>query len=171
MDVEGIGYSRREAGPVTPDLRTQEVRWVLWSVLALNVLVAGAKLLYGLATASLGMQADGLHSLFDGVSNIVGLIGLWLAAAPPDEVHPYGHKKYETLAAASIGAMLLGTCVYLLWSSYHHWQSSVQPQVTHASFAVMLATMAINYGVMRWERGKGRNLRSEILVAIRGATF
>ena len=138
---------------------------MLWAVLGLNLLVALAKLLYGVATASLSMQADGFHSLFDGVSNIVGLTGLWLAAAPPDDVHPYGHKKYETLAAASIGAMLLGTCVYLLWTSYAHWQGSVQPQVTRASFVIMLATMAINYGVMRWELGKGQALRSEILVA------
>jgi len=94
-----------------------------------------------------------------------GLVGLWLAAAPPDDVHPYGHKKYETLAAASIGAMLVGTCLYLLWTSYAHWLGSVRPQVTRASFVIMLATMGINYGVMRWEQGKGRDLRSEILVA------
>ncbi|MFM8550884.1 MAG: cation diffusion facilitator family transporter [Nitrospiraceae bacterium] len=164
MGVEGIGQLGH-GGIGAPDLRTKEVRWVLWAVLGLNLLVALAKLLYGVVTASLSMQADGFHSLFDGVSNIVGLVGLWLAAAPPDDVHPYGHKKYETLAAASIGAMLLGTCVYLLWSSYAHWQRAVQPQVTRASFAIMLATMAINYGVMRWERSKGRELRSEILVA------
>ncbi|TAJ09848.1 MAG: cation transporter [Nitrospirae bacterium] len=165
MGAEGSGHPGHSLSAGAPDLRTREVRWVLWAVLGLNLLVALAKLLYGVVTASLGMQADGFHSLFDGVSNIVGLTGLWLAAAPPDEVHPYGHKKYETLAAASIGAMLLGTCVYLLWTSYAHWQGSVQPQVTRASFAIMLATMAINYGVMRWERGKGQALRSEILVA------
>lgn len=165
MGAEGSGHPGHGLSAGAPDLRAQEVRWVLWAVFGLNLLVAVAKLIYGVVTASLSMQADGFHSLFDGVSNIVGLTGLWLAAAPPDDVHPYGHKKYETLAAASIGAMLLGTCVYLLWTSYVHWQGSVQPQVTRASFAIMLGTMAINYGVMRWERGKGRALRSEILVA------
>lgn len=165
MGAEGSGHAGHGLSSGAPDLRAQEVRWVLWAVLGLNLLVALAKLLYGVVTASLSMQADGFHSLFDGVSNIVGLTGLWLAAAPPDAVHPYGHKKYETLAAASIGAMLLGTCVYLLWTSYAHWRGLVQPQVTRASFVIMLATMAINYGVMRWERGKGQALRSEILVA------
>jgi len=111
------------------------------------------------------MQADGFHSLFDGVSNVVGLIGLWLASAPPCDEHPYGHKKYETLAAAAIGGMLAATCVYLLWNSYAHWQGAVRPEVTAVSFGVMVATMAINYGVMRWERRKGKELRSEILVA------
>lgn len=165
MGVEGGGCSNQGMASGGLDLRTREVRWVLWAVLGLNLLVALAKLVYGVATDSLSMQADGFHSLFDGVSNIVGLAGLWLAAAPPDDIHPYGHKKYETLAAASIGAMLLATCLYLLWTSYAHWLGSVRPQVTRASFVIMLMTMAINYGVMRWERGKGRELRSEILVA------
>jgi cation diffusion facilitator family transporter len=147
------------------DSRTREVRKVLWAVLWLNLLVAFAKLFYGMATDSLGMQADGFHSLFDGVSNVIGLIGLRMAAVPPDAGHPYGHKKYETLAAGAIGAMLLGTCLYLLWNSYEHWKGAVQPQVTKISFAVMIATMVINYTVMRWERNKGRMLLSEILVA------
>jgi len=147
------------------DPRAREVRVVLWAVLALNLLVAFPKLFYGLMIGSLGMQADGFHSLFDGVSNVVGLIGLWLASAPPDDEHPYGHKKYETLAAAAIGGMLVATCVYLLWNSYAHWQGAVRPEVTAVSFGVMVATMAINYGVMRWERRKGKELRSEILVA------
>ena len=147
------------------DARTKDVRFVLWAVLALNLLVAGAKLLYGVMTGSLGMQADGFHSLFDGVSNVVGLAGLWLAAFPPDADHPYGHKKYETLAAASIGAMLVMTCLYLLWSGYRHWLGVVRPQVTTVSFAVMVGTMLINIGVMQWERRRGEQLRSEILTA------
>jgi len=145
--------------------RTKDVRFILWAVLVLNLLVAGAKLLYGVMTGSLSMQADGFHSLFDGVSNIVGLVGLWVASFPPDADHPYGHKKYETLAAAGIGAMLMGTCLYLLWNSYEHWLEAVHPSVTATSFAVMVGTMVVNYGVMRWERCKGDQLRSEILVA------
>ncbi len=145
--------------------RTRDVRFVLWTVLALNLGVAGAKLLYGMVTGSLSMQADGFHSLFDGVSNVVGLVGLWLAAFPPDADHPYGHKKYETLAAASIGAMLVMTCLYLLWTSYDHWLGAVRPEVTAASFGIMVGTMMINAGVMWWERRKGKELRSEILVA------
>jgi cation diffusion facilitator family transporter len=145
--------------------RTKDVRFVLWAVLVLNLVVAGAKLLYGVMTGSLSMQADGFHSLFDGVSNVVGLIGLWLAAFPPDADHPYGHKKYETLAAASIGAMLVMTCLYLLWNSYQHWLGAVRPQVTAASFIVMVGTMLVNLGVMWWERRRGEQLRSEILVA------
>lgn len=170
----GSKWSHAQAGPAAASkallgenaaARTKDVRFVLWAVLALNLIVAGAKLLYGVMTGSLGMQADGFHSLFDGVSNVVGLVGLWLAAFPPDADHPYGHKKYETLAAASIGAMLVMTCLYLLWNSYQHWLGVVRPQVTAVSFVVMVGTMLINIGVMWWEQRKGEQLRCEILTA------
>lgn len=146
-------------------MHVRETRFVLWCVLALNLFVAFAKLGYGLYTGTLGMQADGFHSLFDGVSNIVGLAGLWLASAPPDDDHPYGHKKFETLAAAGIGGMLVATCLYLLWRTYQSFGDGAQPHVTGFSFAVMIVTMAINYGVTGWEQRKGRELNSEILIA------
>ena len=145
--------------------RLREIRFVLVSVLALNLLVAFAKMGYGLVTGSLGMQADGFHSLFDGVSNVVGLVGLWFASAPPDADHPYGHKKFETLAAAGIGAMLLSTCLYLLWKTFQSWGSSLKPEVTGMSFGVMLGTMAVNLAVMQWEMRRGQALGSEILKA------
>ena len=73
---------------------------MFWVVLGLNVAVALAKLSYGLFSRSVAMQADGIHSLFDGASNIVGLIGMWFAARPADASHPYGHAKFETFTAA-----------------------------------------------------------------------
>ena len=52
------------------------------------------------------MEADGFHSLFDGASNVIGLVGMWFASRPADDEHPYGHAKFETFAAALIGVML-----------------------------------------------------------------
>src|SRR2546428_10862738 len=61
--------------------------------------------------------------------------------------------------------MLLGTCLYILRNSYLHWRASVVPMVTGISFGVMLGTMAVNWGVMTWERRRGTRLQSEILPA------
>src|SRR5512139_4217767 len=144
--------------------RTRTVRLVLWVVLGLNVAVAAAKYLYGLATASIAMQADGFHSLFDGTSNVVGLIGLAVAVRPPDRDHPYGHAKYETYAAAIIGAMLLlaawrvGAAAWLRLSD-----GGEPPRVDAGSFIVMLVTLGVNIGVAAWERRMGTKLRSELL--------
>jgi len=77
------------------------VRRVLIVTLILNSVVALAKVIYGYVTNSVAMTSDGFHSFFDGVSNIVGLIGIWIASHPPDTEHPYGHRKYETLFTIS----------------------------------------------------------------------
>ncbi len=145
--------------------RLREIRRILWWILILNLVVAAAKWAYGVVTHSLGMQADGLHSTFDGLSNVIGLIGLWLATAPPDANHPYGHKKFEALTAGSIGGFLVMTCFYLLWKAYRSWTLDLHPQVTGISFFIMIVTMGVNIFVTRWERQKGKELRSDILTA------
>ncbi len=145
--------------------RLQETRRILWWVLLLNVFVASAKWVYGIMTQSLGMQADGLHSFFDGLSNVVGLLGLWLASPQPDADHPYGHKKFETLAAGAIGGFLITTCLYLLWKAYRSWMMDLHPEVTTISFLIMFLTMGINIFVTQWERKKAEELKSDILMA------
>ena len=145
--------------------RLRDIRRILWWVLVLNLGVAAAKWAYGVITHSLGMQADGLHSSFDGLSNVIGLIGLRLATAPPDANHPYGHKKFEALTAGTIGGFLVMTCLYLLWKAYRSWTLDLHPEVTGISFFIMIVTMGVNIFVTRWERRKGTELKSDILTA------
>ncbi len=90
------------------------IRRVLVLVLALNWAVALAKIIYGLLSRCESMTADGFHSLSDGTSNIVGLIGIHFACQPKDKDHPYGHKKYETLFSLGIAALLFFVCLNLL---------------------------------------------------------
>ena len=85
--------------------RDISIRRTLLGVLGLNLLVAVAKLVVGSLIASISMVADGFHSLTDSASNVVGLIGISASARPPDEDHPYGHRKFETLAALIIGGL------------------------------------------------------------------
>ena len=75
--------------------RPAEVNRVLLRVLILNLVVAGAKLVFGYATGAVSIISDGFHSLTDSASNIVGLIGLRASQKPPDADHPYGHRKYR----------------------------------------------------------------------------
>lgn len=150
---------------VSADRRTVSVRRILAGVLGLNVLVAIAKLFVGWLTGSISMVADGFHSLTDGASNIVGLIGISLAARPPDETHPYGHHKFETFAALIIGALLATTSWEVLTRSIERLRSGGAPEVTALSFGVMIVTICINLGVTMYERRRGEQLGSEILKA------
>jgi cation diffusion facilitator family transporter len=148
-----------------PKHRARGIRRVLWVVLGLNILVALAKLLYGLSSHSVAMQADGISSFFDGASNVVGLIGMWFASRPADRGHPYGHGKFETFTAAAIAVMLGIACYTVARGAIHNLQGQGDARVTVASFAIMIGTLAVNLGVTTWESRAGRRLGSEVLKA------
>lgn len=157
-----MGYTEtRDVGE-----RLNAVRRVLWWVLVLNVAVAAAKIGYGLVIDSVSITADGFHSLFDGTSNVIGLIGLGFAARPADKGHPYGHAKYETFASAAIGALLLFAAWRVGSSAFVRLQDPGNgPSVDTVSFAVMVITLVVNVLVTTLERRAGERLGSAILKA------
>lgn len=134
-------------------------------VLILNLAVAFAKIIYGTLSGALSMTADGYHSLFDGVSNIVGLVGSFIAARPPDKEHPYGHQKYETVASIFIALLLLYVGFEIFRSALDRFIIRDVPEVTAISFLIILGTMCINYMVTRYEHRKGLELKSQVLIA------
>ena len=145
--------------------RFSEVRIVLLRVLFLNLAVALAKLSYGQISGSISILSDGLHSLTDSMSNVVALVALRLARKPPDANHPYGHRKFETLAAGGIALFLLVVVVEVAQSAIARLRSGGSPSVTIASFVIMLSTLAINITVERAERSAAKRLSSELLLA------
>ncbi|MFH0772216.1 MAG: cation diffusion facilitator family transporter [Candidatus Omnitrophota bacterium] len=143
------------------------IRNILIATLALNWGVAFAKIIYGHMTNSLAMFADGLHSLSDGFSNIIGLIGIAVASRPRDTGHPYGHRKYETLASMAIAIGLFLIASNIMRESIHRFvhREFLSPEVNPASFVIMGVTLLINIGVMGYEYIKGRQLKSDFLIA------
>lgn len=146
-------------------LRSRKIALALAIVLVLNLAVAAAKLWYGWVSGALGIQADGLHSLLDGASNVIGLVGVMVAARPPDANHPYGHRKYETFAALAVAVMMIFGCWEIAEAALARLHNPVTPQVTGMGFAILLVTLAINLGVTFYERRAGKALQSEMLVA------
>lgn len=152
-------------GSSAPINNAAQIKRVLLYTLILNSCVAIAKVIYGYISNSIAMTSDGFHSFFDGMSNVVGLIGIWIAYHPPDEKHPYGHKKYETLFTIIISVMIFATCLQILKQVYHSIVEYHRTEVTSISFAVMFLTMAVNIFVATYESRKGRELKSEFLIA------
>ncbi len=147
-----------------PDRYTAVVR-VLLQVLGLNLLVAVAKILLGYASGSVSVLSDGFHSLTDSASNIVGLVGVSVARRPPDDNHPYGHRKYETMASVAILLFLLLVLTQIVSAAFARVQSGGTPLVTPVGFGILLATLGINIFVVWHEGREGRRLRSELLIA------
>jgi cation diffusion facilitator family transporter len=142
-----------------------QVRRTLWRVLAVNLAVAAIKIAVGLLTRSLAMVADGFHSTLDASSNVIGLLGNALAARPPDESHPYGHERFETIATLAIGGLLLGAAVEIGRGVVQRLVTGGTPAVSQISYAAMLVTLAVNVATVIYERRTGRALKSELLLA------
>ena len=145
--------------------RTGAIKRVLWITLALNLLATLAKIVVGYLTGSLSIVADGFDSLFDSVSNLIGLVGISFAARPPDEDHPYGHRKFETLAAISVSVLLFVTSVELVRSVIDRLSSPAVPQINLWSFAAVIFSIGVHLFTVVYERRRGRELQSEFLLA------
>jgi cation diffusion facilitator family transporter len=145
--------------------RYKAVAAVLLKVLFLNLAVAVAKLVLGYVTGAVSIVSDGLHSLTDSFSNVAALVGVRVARKPPDVDHPYGHRKFETMAAAAIAGFLLVVMLEVGRAAWQRFQYGGGPSVSAASFAVMIATIIVNLVVTTYERRAGRRLRSEVLLA------
>ena len=145
--------------------RFREIKRILLQILLLNWAVAGAKIGYGLMTNFTSMTADGFHSLSDGGSNILGLIGITIACWPADNDHPYGHRKYETLFSLGIAAVLFYLCFNLISEGIRHMRSPHHPQIDIVTLLVMVLTTFVNILVMKYEHKEGKRLKSDILIS------
>jgi len=145
--------------------RLDRIARVLWWILWLNLVVAAAKLLYGWRSGAIAMTADGIHSLLDASSNVIGLVGVAVARRPPDANHPYGHRKYETFAALGVAVMLFAGCQEIVTSVVERLHHPAPPAITPLGFAVIGLTLAINLFVVWVEGREGRRLGSELLTS------
>ena len=149
-----------------PSDRYAAVARVLVRVLVLNVGVALAKIVFGYASGAISILSDGFHSLTDGASNVVGLVGVRAAKQPPDADHPYGHRKYETVAAATVTLFLLLVVVEILRNAFNHLTGRAAPhEISIGSFVVMTITVVVNLFVVSYETREAERLGSEVLLA------
>ena len=145
--------------------KNKAVSQVLWRILVLNVLVAISKIAVGILTGTVSIIADGLHSAVDGMSNVIGLVAQRVATQPPDEDHPYGHERFETLATLAIGGLLMLTAWEVLQVAGKHLFSGEAPEVGVIQFTVLIVTLGINLVVTFYERKKAIELKSSLLSA------
>jgi cation diffusion facilitator family transporter len=146
--------------------RYAEVARVLIRVFALNLAVALAKIMFGYSSGTISVLSDGFHSLTDAASNVVGLVGVYAARQPPDADHPYGHRKYETVAASVVTVFLLLVVIEVLRNAVDNLTGRTSAHaITFASFAVMLVTVVINLFVIMYESREASRLGSEVLFA------
>ncbi len=152
--------SRPEGRP-----ETALVRRVFIGLLVANLTVVGAKFFVGLRSRSLAVLGSALDSSVDALNNGLALIVVRVAAKEPDEDHPYGHGKFETLGALGIVGFLAITCYELIRGAVNELLQGAHPVgVTDAQLAVLVLTLGVNVVIAWYENRRGRELKSELLV-------
>ena len=145
--------------------RFSQISRVLVQVFILNLVVATAKIVLGFTSGAVSVLSDGFHSLTDTASNVVAIIGVKVASQPPDVEHPYGHRKFETMASVGIVIFLLLVLREVLSAAWERLESGGVPSISAVTYAVMGATFFVNIGVVLYERSAARRLSSEVLLA------
>ena len=146
--------------------RRREVARVLFWVLLANLAVIVAKLFVGVRSGSIAVLGDAAHSGIDAINNVVGLAAMRLAAAPPDDLHPYGHGKFETLAALAVAAFLSVTCFELVQGAITRLRTGgAPPEVEPLMIVILAGAMVVNMLVVWSESRAAKRLSSEILAA------
>jgi cation diffusion facilitator family transporter len=137
------------------------VRRVLLHVLLLNALVVVIKLVIGIRTSSLTVLGAALESGLDALNNVIGMLLVSIAARAPDEDHPYGHDKFETLGALGIVGFLSISCFELMREGISVLAGGgAGTRASPADVGIIVATLAINAFVVWYERRRGRDIGS-----------
>lgn len=151
---------------VPPNARPEAVRGVLARVLVLNLVVVAIKVIVGVRTGALSVLGAALESSLDLFNNVVGMILVSVAARAPDETHPYGHAKFETLGALAIVTFLSISCFELLREGVVQLSRSHSPQSPSLlELGLIVLTLGVNGIVVVYERRRGRELSSSFLIA------
>ena len=141
------------------------VRRVFIGLLVANLAVVGAKLAVGIASGSLAILGSAVDSCVDALNNVLALIVVRVAAKEPDEDHPYGHGKFETLGALAIVGFLSITCFELVRSAVNNLVSgSHRVDINDLQLAVLTLTLGVNIVTTWYEQRRGIELGSELLV-------
>jgi len=121
----------------------------------------------GLASGSLALMAEAVHSLFDSLMSAMAWVSLRYAGRPPDATHHYGHGKIESLAALAETALLFAISLGIAWEGARRllFHGERHIEVTVVAFLVMMISVAVD--IYRWRRSRraAAEFRSQTLEA------
>lgn len=134
-----------------------------------NLVVLLGKVGVGLATGSLTILGDALHSATDLANNLVAIVLLRLSRQPPDREHPYGHRKFETLGVFWLATLLTVVAFELVLRALG--SSGNPPRSTPLTLGVMVGLLVVNTAIAGWQFRAARRLDSDLLRADARHTF
>jgi len=142
-----------------------DIRCVTLAGLGVNLALCALKLAAGVVGHSSAVVADGVHSASDIATDIAVLIGAMVWSEPPDQEHPYGHGRVETLVALGLALSLVGVASGLVYSALRSLESGASTQPGWVAFAAAVLSLVVKELLYRWTIRKGTELKSPAMVA------
>lgn len=161
--------NRKETERDADAVREKGIYKVTLAGSVVNLLLLLFKFAAGIWGHSAAMLADAVHSLSDFVTDIIVIAFVRISSKPEDESHDYGHGKYETLATAIIGLVLLFVGFGILWngalSIWNFWQGGELQEPGMLALWAALVSIVFKEGLYQYTVFKGRRLDSQAVVA------
>jgi cation diffusion facilitator family transporter len=145
--------------------REKIVRKVTWVGLFVNLFLAGFKFIAGIFGRSQALVADAIHSLTDLTTDIAVIAGSHYWSLPPDDDHPYGHKRLETLVTVFIGIVLVAAGIGIGWKAISTLQQKDAAPPGWIAVLAALTSIICKEAIYRWTAATGKRVKSPALAA------
>lgn len=144
----------------------KQIKFTAICGLIASIILVIVKFVLGILGNSYAVIADGVESISDTVTDITLILGIQFWSAPPDENHPYGHRKIETIITAFIGIMLLFAAFFIIYKAISGmaYGKRLDPVNSIALLAPVIAII-IKESIYRWTLKVSRKLKSQVLYA------
>jgi cation diffusion facilitator family transporter len=151
--------------PACREGHTREVRRITWIGLGFNLGLAGLKFLVGILGSSQAVIADAVHSLSDMTTDFAVILGVKFWSAPPDDCHPYGHRRIEALVTAAIGLVLVGVAAGLGYKALTTIRESHIMQAGWIAIVGPALSIIVKEILYRWTVMVGKRVKSSAVIA------
>jgi cation diffusion facilitator family transporter len=145
--------------------RDKYVRKVTWIGLLVNLFLSGLKFVAGFYGRSQALVADAIHSLTDTTTDIAVIAGSHYWDRPPDEDHPYGHRRLETLVSVFIGIMLAAAGAGIGWQALATLHEKHGEPPGWIALLTAMVSIVVKEIIYRWTAAAGKRVKSPALAA------
>lgn len=165
-----IGVMNRDAlnsswKAVPANHHVAQVRRVTWVGLAANLALSALKFVAGVVGSSQAVVADAVHSLSDGITDVAILVGVRYWSRPPDDDHPHGHRRIETLVTSLIGLLLAIVALGIACNAIVTLHNKHAGSPGWIAFAAAVASILVKEILYRWTVRTGKRIKSPAVIA------
>jgi len=152
-------------GRIATPYQVRRIKIVTWVGMLTNILLSVFKMAAGYLGKSQTIFADGVHSLSDTATDLAVIVGVNYWYAPPDETHPHGHQRIETIVTQFIGIALVAVALGISYEAIVTLREMHSSPPDKIALIAALVSIASKEALYQWTVFVGKKIRSSALVA------